>query len=173
MSATTTTVSGRSLGTACPVDGDAMRIRLSGSVAVHACDRCKGSWLSTVVNGHRAAPALVSIRVSQSSSRKLTCPTCHDVRLKSFKRHGLELDICPECRGVWFDAGELRTWLRSKQGPGNRPSALAFFTDRSLDFSGDLLIEVICNAGDVLPEISLELAKTIVSAVLEAIFDGL
>jgi Zn-finger nucleic acid-binding protein len=34
------------------------------------------------------------------------CPVCHD-RLKEVPRHGVLIDVCPRCRGVWLDRGEL------------------------------------------------------------------
>lgn len=35
-----------------------------------------------------------------------TCPNC-DVGMTLAKRSGIEIDICPQCRGVWLDRGEL------------------------------------------------------------------
>jgi hypothetical protein len=33
-------------------------------------------------------------------------------------RHGVEIDFCPECRGVWLDRGELDKIIeRSSPGP--------------------------------------------------------
>ena len=34
------------------------------------------------------------------------CPVC-DVRLVTMDRQGVEIDYCPQCRGVWLDRGEL------------------------------------------------------------------
>ena len=34
------------------------------------------------------------------------CPHCH-ASMKPQRRHGVELDVCPACRGVWLDRGEL------------------------------------------------------------------
>jgi Zn-finger nucleic acid-binding protein len=34
------------------------------------------------------------------------CPHC-DVNLLMTDRQGVEIDYCPECRGVWLDRGEL------------------------------------------------------------------
>ena len=36
----------------------------------------------------------------------LLCPTCM-VDLHIVKRHDVEIDHCPQCRGVWLDRGEL------------------------------------------------------------------
>jgi len=36
----------------------------------------------------------------------LNCPACH-VALVMSDRQGIEIDYCPQCRGVWLDRGEL------------------------------------------------------------------
>ena len=36
----------------------------------------------------------------------MRCPHC-DVNLLMSERQGVEIDYCPECRGVWLDRGEL------------------------------------------------------------------
>ena len=37
----------------------------------------------------------------------MKCPTCSDVVLVMSERQGVEIDYCPNCRGVWLDRGEL------------------------------------------------------------------
>lgn len=37
----------------------------------------------------------------------MKCPVCSDVNLVMSDRQGIEIDYCPECRGVWLDRGEL------------------------------------------------------------------
>ena len=36
----------------------------------------------------------------------MKCPTCN-VSLVMADRSGIEIDYCPDCRGVWLDNGEL------------------------------------------------------------------
>ncbi len=36
----------------------------------------------------------------------MQCPVC-DVTLTISSREGVEIDFCPQCRGVWLDRGEL------------------------------------------------------------------
>lgn len=36
----------------------------------------------------------------------MKCPSCN-VSLVMTDRSGIEIDYCPECRGVWLDRGEL------------------------------------------------------------------
>lgn len=37
----------------------------------------------------------------------MKCPTCTDSALIMSDRQGVEIDYCPQCRGVWLDRGEL------------------------------------------------------------------
>src|SRR3989337_1758725 len=36
----------------------------------------------------------------------MSCPVCR-VPLTMSEREGVEIDFCPQCRGVWLDRGEL------------------------------------------------------------------
>lgn len=36
----------------------------------------------------------------------MKCPTCN-VDLQMTERQNVEIDYCPQCRGVWLDRGEL------------------------------------------------------------------
>ena len=37
----------------------------------------------------------------------MKCPVCKDVTLLMSEKNGVEIDYCPECRGIWLDRGEL------------------------------------------------------------------
>ncbi|AWH50511.1 hypothetical protein C1925_15800 [Stenotrophomonas sp. SAU14A_NAIMI4_5] len=37
----------------------------------------------------------------------MQCPVCTTQTLQMAERHGIEIDYCPGCRGVWLDRGEL------------------------------------------------------------------
>jgi Zn-finger nucleic acid-binding protein len=37
----------------------------------------------------------------------MKCPVCISVNLVMSERQGIEIDYCPECRGVWLDRDEL------------------------------------------------------------------
>ena len=37
----------------------------------------------------------------------MLCPVCKTTNLAMTDRQGIELDYCPQCRGVWLDRGEL------------------------------------------------------------------
>jgi Zn-finger nucleic acid-binding protein len=48
----------------------------------------------------------------------LLCPNCN-TSMQAVQRSGVELDICPQCRGVWLDRGELEKIIDQ----GSRESA--------------------------------------------------
>ena len=37
----------------------------------------------------------------------MKCPVCLQPDLVMAERQGIEIDYCPQCRGVWLDRGEL------------------------------------------------------------------
>ncbi len=37
----------------------------------------------------------------------MRCPACTEPNLVMSDRQGIEIDYCPQCRGVWLDRGEL------------------------------------------------------------------
>lgn len=37
----------------------------------------------------------------------MKCPVCNTVDLLMAERQGVEIDYCPQCRGIWLDRGEL------------------------------------------------------------------
>ena len=50
----------------------------------------------------------------------LLCPNCN-TSMQTVSRSGVELDMCPSCRGVWMDRGELEKVLGAvREGPEDR-----------------------------------------------------
>ncbi|WP_112488456.1 zf-TFIIB domain-containing protein [Thiomonas sp. X19] len=50
----------------------------------------------------------------------MQCRHCFETRLVMAERHGIGIDYCPKCRGVWLDRGELEKILERaaiEQGP--------------------------------------------------------
>jgi len=37
----------------------------------------------------------------------MNCPVCNDVRMREVEKDNVMIDICPDCKGVWLDRGEL------------------------------------------------------------------
>jgi Zn-finger nucleic acid-binding protein len=42
----------------------------------------------------------------------MKCPVCPASELLLSVREGIEIDYCPQCRGIWLDRGELDQLIR-------------------------------------------------------------
>lgn len=50
----------------------------------------------------------------------MKCPLDnHDLQMS--ERQGIEVDYCPQCRGVWLDRGELDKIIERNSSEVNRP----------------------------------------------------
>ena len=59
----------------------------------------------------------------------MKCPICPETQLVMSKCQGIEIDYCPQCRGVWLDRGELDKIIeRSQQESTPAPSQQASAT---------------------------------------------
>lgn len=57
------------------------------------------------------------------SAAGMLCPSCR-IGLVMSERQGIEIDYCPQCRGVWLDRGELDKIIeRSEQQQPRAPTA--------------------------------------------------
>lgn len=65
----------------------------------------------------------------------MLCPVCKTVNLVMSERQGVEIDYCPQCRGVWLDRGELDKIIDKSAGvaaaPTREQSSPAFRDPRS------------------------------------------
>lgn len=53
----------------------------------------------------------------------MNCPVCKNSELRMTERQGIEIDYCPQCRGVWLDRGELDKIIeRSAQDKLDEPA---------------------------------------------------
>jgi len=45
----------------------------------------------------------------------MICPVCGE-KLRAIERTGIEIDLCPGCKGVWLDRGELEKLIAMEGG---------------------------------------------------------
>jgi hypothetical protein len=62
----------------------------------------------------RAETQKVTIE-SERKSHYMKCPKC-GADLNTVDYHGVQVDRCPECDGVWFDAGEVESLVEKDTG---------------------------------------------------------
>ena len=53
----------------------------------------------------------------------MLCPVCKTQTLQMAERHGIEIDYCPSCRGVWLDRGELEKLMTASREEGGYDAA--------------------------------------------------
>lgn len=91
----------------CPNDGQPLK--QTAKPSLHACAQCQGEFLldASLMQG-------ISQRFHQVVAiRKVTCPGCKkDMTPFHFNQGSLELDLCIDCKAVWFDANEQAHFLR-------------------------------------------------------------
>lgn len=63
----------------------------------------------------------------------MDCPICQ-VTLQLSDRHGVEIDYCPKCRGIWLDRGELEKLVElSVQAQSPAPPPMRYSDDGYLE----------------------------------------
>lgn len=72
----------------------------------------------------------------------MLCPTCNNVQLVMSEREGIEIDYCPQCRGVWLDRGELdkiieRSAAEEMPAPRSAPGPVVADADADADAGRD------------------------------------
>ncbi|MDD5760103.1 MAG: zf-TFIIB domain-containing protein [Desulfobulbaceae bacterium] len=70
----------------------------------------------------------------------MKCPICITTDLLMSDRQGVEIDYCPQCRGVWLDRGELDKIIERSSSPAapaspQQPSAAPEQRHREPDHS--------------------------------------
>jgi Zn-finger nucleic acid-binding protein len=64
--------------------------------------------------------------------QSLKCPKCAQADLVAMDRNEIEIDVCPSCRGVWLDRGELDKIIERSAGVRSSESS-----DRGFDRDDD------------------------------------
>jgi len=84
--------------------------------------------MSPIPGGKRIYKYFHYFHDKRQEDRFMKCPVC-DVNLNMTERQGVEIDYCPQCRGVWLDRGELDKIIERSAGaapsppPANPPAA--------------------------------------------------
>jgi Uncharacterized protein conserved in bacteria len=42
----------------------------------------------------------------------VNCPVCDEVKMREVEKDGVLIDVCPSCKGVWLDRGELEKLMQ-------------------------------------------------------------
>ncbi len=119
----------------------------AGGVKVDVCDGgCGGIWFDRLElkkfdeakesAGEKLLEVEKSGNISIDSNAKKPCPKCSGVTMIrhffSVKRE-VEIDDCPQCGGVWLDAGELGRIRQMFQNDEERKNAASSYFDEIID----------------------------------------
>ena len=101
----------------CPVCNLSLTAHKVDSLEVDQCDFCHGLWLDyqelNDIKSHKQKSELTQRNryvknlqtINQDEPRK--CPRCVDPVMDKVQVRSVTLDICKNCKGTWYDAGEL------------------------------------------------------------------
>ena len=78
----------------------------------------------------------------------MKCPVCKDVTLLMSEKKGIEIDYCPECRGIWLDRGELEKLLAAEEKVVNRKEEKEIETKQTPRKKESFLSEIFELCGD-------------------------
>ncbi|KAK3605156.1 hypothetical protein CHS0354_000825 [Potamilus streckersoni] len=104
----------------------------------------------------------------------MKCPSCKEKDLVMSERQGIEIDYCPECRGVWLDRGEdihfeSRNFLLEKSN-NNFDPAWQLQTHSTENYNAPTLSNG--GIGLVLSEELMKTQKVILANVYDKEFEG-
>ena len=87
-----------------------VEVKTTGGVPVDRCTRCKGVWFDAGELEDLLDAAAQYLDVPRKSHLiDPPCPRCGKaMRVFYYPGTYVSADICPDCRGLWFDAGELK-----------------------------------------------------------------
>jgi len=105
----------------CPkCDGELEAKTFGGRYEVHSCSKCQGLWAHRDVLPQMKEQWMSDAVFDSGDVRKGKemdhlsgeCPECGDPlkRISDEKQIHIHLDVCEDCSGVWFDAGEFTDW---------------------------------------------------------------
>lgn len=64
----------------------------------------------------------------------MKCPHCN-IALVMTDRSGIEIDYCPQCRGVWLDRGELDKIIE-RAAPAQQPAPVQYAAPAQPQYGG-------------------------------------
>lgn len=89
----------------CPLEG--AELLTANAEGACGCPSCRGVWLpGPLVSDCVGADVTTALRGRVGEATQLTCPD-DSLPLNKIRFHGITLDLCISCCGVWFDRNDL------------------------------------------------------------------
>jgi Zn-finger nucleic acid-binding protein len=119
----------------CPHDQSVLQTPAEEATSASFCEICHGLWfsreqLAQLLRTGQVSRNLPRQKVLTQRSSQRFCPSCANIELSSKLVDKVEIDVCPCCRGIWLDAGELDLIITRYR----RKQELNRFTENASDF---------------------------------------
>lgn len=100
----------------CPVCQEPMAVLEWRGLEIDHCLACGGCWLdagelSLLLSGEPGLPQQDLVR--EVARSRCDCPACAG-RMRRGALGGVEVDVCPDGCGLWFDRGELAALIGAR-----------------------------------------------------------
>ena len=116
----------------CPKCKAEMELVQIYGIEIDRCTRCKGIWfdqleqsqIKSARGSYKADIGHKAIGEHYNAIRDIQCPRCNLPMQEDELKRGrmpIQIEICPECQGSYFDAGEFRNFAE--------PTILEFAAD--------------------------------------------
>jgi Zn-finger nucleic acid-binding protein len=82
----------------------------AGGLSLDYCVACRGLWFDQGELRQHLAKAhaqLADHEVQRTGETRFSCPRCAGTRLAQATAWSVALDVCPRCRGIFLDLGEV------------------------------------------------------------------
>jgi len=106
----------------CPKCGAAMEVVELEKIKVDRCSACRGLFFDALkAHKLKAVPGSETIDIgtrepgrAQNGTDRIRCPrdTSPMIRIVDPKQPHIQLETCPVCQGMFFDAGEFSDWKK-------------------------------------------------------------
>ena len=132
----------------CPVDDSVLKVASFGGYQIHRCPQCLGASVNgTVLRDVRAYVALELHKQHGTAASVRPCPK-DATAMKTLSYKGLALCACPQCLGLWLDAGQLSRLLELSGPP--RQTDLSAIGDSLATISNNSSSGTLESLGDIM-----------------------
>lgn len=117
----------------CPRDKTALGEERALGIPMYACAKCDGKWLSgahaarlfTQLGDPEAALKEFQRQIENESKDSSARCSKDGAAMRVIKQRGVTLDVCTQCRSIWFDGDELAQFLNKPIPETQKVSTMA------------------------------------------------
>ncbi len=125
----------------CPRCKEKMEQTLTKGIGTHTCFYCNGTWIDSssfknILENEHNTSLQTGIKRSfhslKARNESRYCPECNNQQLFQIIVQGVELDLCQECIGIFFDEGELKELLPQLETKSNETGVGSYLVGEGL-----------------------------------------